>query len=429
MQEEQRDPLLVAVHDEAGALVGAVVVDDARHVHRPGGSGLAAGHRPLGQLPLVRDDAAGESADPGVPADDAAPELAAVFVEALRIDDAGEQVAHVVLAAGPAPEDLEEVAPGSGRFAGGDGRRRLASSALDRGHQPADAIERGRIVGLAEVDRPGDLRVHERAAELLARDLLPDRGLHERRPGEIEPASLGHHKRVAEDRQVSAARDAVAHDRGELRDPLRRDHRVVAEDATEVVGVGKDVLLQRQVDARAVDEVDQRHLRPLGDRLSADDLLAGHRKERAGLHGGVVGDDHRGPSLDRAQGGHDARGRGPAVLAVHPVGGEEPAFEPGRSGVEQVFEAFPGGEASVPVLPLDALGATALLESGGLLEQVRPGLGKGRGGEIDGRPGLAHERARILPPRHRVRRAPPQPTSRSRSDPGREGWTASFARL
>ena len=120
---------------------------------------------------------------------------------------------------------------------------------------------------------------------------------------------------------------------------------------------------------------------------------------------------------------------GPAVLAVHPVGGEEPAFEPGRSGVEQVFEAFPGGEASVPVLPLDALGATALLESGGLLEQVRPGLGKGRGGEIDGRPGLAHERARILPPRHRVRRAPPQPTSRSRSDPGREGWTASFARL
>ncbi len=271
--------------------------------------------------------------------------------------------------------------------------------------------------------------MHERTAELLARDLLPDRGLHERRPGEVEPASLGHHERVAEDRQIAAARDAVAHDRGELRDALRRDHRVVAEDAAEVVGVGEDVLLQRQVHPRAVDQIDQRHPRPLGDRLRTDDLLAGHREERAGLHRGVVGDDHRGPSLDRAQGGHHACGRGPAVLAVHPVGGEDPAFEPRRSGVEQAVEAFPGGEATVPVLPLDPLGATALLESGDLFEQVPSGLGEGRGGEIDGRPGLAHGRARIPPPRHRIRRAAPQRTAGRRFEPGREGGTASFAGL
>ena len=247
--------------------------------------------------------------------------------------------------------------------------------------------------------------MHESAAELLARDLLPDRGLHERRSREVEPAAFGHHERVAEDRQVAAARDAVAHDRRELRDPLRRDHRVVAEDATEVVGVREDVFLQRQVDPRAVDQIDQRHPRPLGDRLGADDLLAGHREERARLHRGVVGDDHRRAAFDGAEGGHHARRRRAAVLAVHPVGGEEAALESGGPRIEQEVEPFPGGEPAVTVLPLDALRAAALLESGDLLKQVRASLGEGRGGKVDGRPGLAlaHGRARIPPPSPRIR--------------------------
>jgi hypothetical protein len=73
--------LLVAVHDEARGLVGRVVVDDARHVHAGRWPRLAAGHLLLGELLLVGDDAAGESADAGVGADERAAVLAAVLVD------------------------------------------------------------------------------------------------------------------------------------------------------------------------------------------------------------------------------------------------------------------------------------------------------------------------------------------------------------
>ena len=85
-----------------------------------------------------------------------------------------------------------------------------------------------------------------------------------------------------------------------LRDALRREDGVVAEDPAEVVLVGEDLVLHRQEDARRVDEVDQRQA-VLGRRsLGAEDLLDRHREERAGLHGGVVGDDHDPPAGDRA---------------------------------------------------------------------------------------------------------------------------------
>ena len=62
--------------------------------------------------------------------------------------------------------------------------------------------------------------VHGCAAEVFVGDVLPDGGFDQRWPGEVEPGALGHEEGVAEDGEVPAARDAVAHDRGDLRDAV-----------------------------------------------------------------------------------------------------------------------------------------------------------------------------------------------------------------
>ena len=159
------------------------------------------------------------------------------------------------------------------------------------------------------------------------RDLLADRRLHQRGPGQVEAGALGHQHRVAEDRQIGAARDAVAHDRRELRDPPRREHGVVAEDPAEVVDVGEDLVLHRQEDARRIDEVDQRQAVLAGDLLGAEDLLDRHREAGARLDRGVVGDDHHATAVDRADRRDDPARRRPAPLLVHLVGGPQAQLE------------------------------------------------------------------------------------------------------
>ena len=165
--------------------------------------------------------------------------------------------------------------------------------------------------------------MHLCAAEFFIGDFLPDRGFDQGLAGQVQARALGHEQRVAEDGQVSAARHAETHDRGDLGDAFRRDHRVVAEDPAEVVGVGEDIFLQRQEDARGVDEVDERQPRHHRDLLGADDLLAGHREEGTRFHRRIVGDDHAAAALHQADAGDHARRGGAAVLTVHAEGGPE----------------------------------------------------------------------------------------------------------
>jgi len=99
------------------------------------------------------------------------------------------------------------------------------------------------VVRLFEIDRARDLRVHGRAAQLFGRILLSDCRLHQRGSGEEESAALGHQYSVGHHRQIRAARDAHAHDRGDLRNAHRRHDRIVAKDAAKIVLVGKDIFL------------------------------------------------------------------------------------------------------------------------------------------------------------------------------------------
>ena len=160
--------------------------------------------------------------------------------------------------------------------------------------------------------------MHGRAAQFLGGDLLADGRLHQRRAGEEQPAAFGHQHVIAHHRQVAAAGHALAHDGRDLRNAHRRHHRVVAEDAAEVVGVGKDLFLQRQEHAGGIHQVDRRHAILDGDVLRADHLLAVIGKERAGLHGGVVGDDHHQPAVDARQPGDHAGGGRPPHSSYMP---------------------------------------------------------------------------------------------------------------
>ena len=169
--------------------------------------------------------------------------------------------------------------------------------------QRADAPQAGVVVRLAKIDRAADLRVHLRAAQFFGGSFLADGGLHQRGPGEKKAAAFGHQDVVAHHRQIRAARDAHAHDRGDLRNAHGAHHRVVAEDAAEIVGIGEDVFLQRKKNAGGIDQVNRGDAIFDGDVLRANHFLRGHREERAGFHGGVVGDDHH------AAAGNVARGR------------------------------------------------------------------------------------------------------------------------
>ena len=74
--------------------------------------------------------------------------------------------------------------------------------------------------------------------------------------------------------------------------PSRRHLRLVEEDAAEMVAVGKDLGLVRQVGAAAIDQIDAGQPVLLRDLLRAQMLLHRHREIGAALHRGVVGDDH-----------------------------------------------------------------------------------------------------------------------------------------
>ena len=63
--------------------------------------------------------------------------------------------------------------------------------------------------------------MHGRPTEFLAFDLLTNGSLDEGGPCEVQPAAFGHEQRVAQYGKIAASRHAVAHDRGDLHDPVR----------------------------------------------------------------------------------------------------------------------------------------------------------------------------------------------------------------
>ena len=231
------------------------------------------------------------------------------------------------------------------------------------GNQAAQALEALRIIRLAEVDGAAEPGMHGGAAQFLVADRLADGGLHQGGSRQVEAAPLGHEQLVAQYRQVAATRHAIAHDGRKLRDARRGNHRIVTENPAEVVFVGENLVLERQEDARAVHQVDQRQPIVQRDALGTEDLLARKGEKRSGLDRGVVGDNHDAPPGNTADAGDDAGGRCPAPLLIHPPGCPEAQLEACCSGIEQLRDALTGRETPLLVLAGDCLAAASVHQS------------------------------------------------------------------
>src|SRR5690349_2979139 len=181
------------------------------------------------------------------------------------------------------------------------------------------------------VDDAALLRVEVAAAQIFGADLLAGRRLHERWATEEDRALIADdHALIAHRGDVGAARGAAAHHAGDLGYALRAHLRLIEEDAAEMVAVGEDLGLVRQVRAAAVDEIDARQTVLLGDLLCAEMLLDRHRIISATLHRRVVADDHHLPARYAADTGDHARAG--YLALVHVAGGELADLEERRAG-------------------------------------------------------------------------------------------------
>ncbi len=192
------------------------------------------------------------------------------------------------------------------------------------------------------------------------------------------PLLLDDHHLVAHRGHVGPARRARAEHERDLGNAGRRHARLVEEDAPEVLAVGKHVGLERQERAAGVDEVDAGQAVLERDLLGAEVLLDGDRVVGTALHGGVVGDDHRRPAVDRADPGEHAGARRAAL--VHAVGRERRQLEERRAGIEEPVDALTGGELAA----LGVLGARrgSAAGAGGLEVAAQLVDGRAHGGGV-----------------------------------------------
>src|SRR6201999_1438280 len=114
VQENQRDAVLVAVHDEACGLFGGFSVDDAAELD----AFLIGTARKRGDvLFLIGDDADGPAANARVSAQNGLAVFGAVFLELAGVDDTGDDFAHVILLAGIVGKGAIDFACGIKRLA------------------------------------------------------------------------------------------------------------------------------------------------------------------------------------------------------------------------------------------------------------------------------------------------------------------------
>ena len=271
LQEQERDAALRAQLDEVRALLRRLREQDA----------------------VVGDDADRIAVDAREARDERRAVARLELVQRRRVDDARDDLAHVVRLARVVGDDAVDLL-------------RVVERRLRRLHVDADRlhavqvrddapreVQRVRVVLGQVVGHAGDPRVHVAAAQLLGGHDLADRRLHERRAAEEDRRLVLHDDRLVRHRgHVGAARRARAHDDGDLRDALRGHRRLVVEDAAEVVAVGEHVVLLGQERAAGIDEVDARQAVLQRDLLRAQVLLHRQRVVRAALHRRVVGDDH-----------------------------------------------------------------------------------------------------------------------------------------
>ncbi len=278
----------------------------------------------------------------------------------MRAHDARDDFAHVVLLGRVGGEDAVDFLARMRRLDGSLVAERGGRPVPHLIHQLTDAVNAGIVVGLAEVHRPADLRMHFRAAKLFGGNLLSDGGLHQRRTGEKQTGALGHQDVIAHHRKIGPSGNTHSHDGGDLRNSHGAHHRVIPEDAAKIVRVGEDVFLQGQEHARGVHQIDRRDAVFDGDVLRADDFLRRHGEKRAGFYRGVVGDDHHQPVANAGQPRERPRCGCAAPFFVHFIRGINAQFKEVCFRINELGDALARRLPPFLMLRFDGLCATAL---------------------------------------------------------------------
>ncbi len=222
LQEQQRNAALAAQLDEVRALDRTVRKQDA----------------------VVRKNAYRHAVQMRKAAHQRGAEAGLELVELGTIHDAGDDLADVEGLARIGGNAAVQLAGRIQRLAR---RTQIHRRALGRAQARDDAasdVERMRIVARQMVGHARQPGVNVAAAQIFGAHLLASGGLHQRRAAEEDGALIGDDDRlVAHGRHVGAARGARAHDHRDLRNALGAQRRLVVENATEVVAVGKHLVL------------------------------------------------------------------------------------------------------------------------------------------------------------------------------------------
>ena len=254
---------------------------------------------------LLRDDADTAPAEPREAGEDVRRPARLDLEERAVVDDALDDLVHVVRLArvvgddrDPAPRPADRPDRSSGPrgasprlFCGRCARIRRAN------------VERLRLVVRREVRDAAARRVRRRAAERLRVDVLVGHGLHDVGSGHEHVArALDHDREVGDRRRVHRAAGTRAHDHRQLRHDARRQR--VAQEDVGVAAERHDALLDPG--ATRVVEPDDRRADLHRQVHDLADLLRVRLGQRSAEHREVLAEDEHEPAVDRAVPGDDA---------------------------------------------------------------------------------------------------------------------------
>ena len=357
VQKDERDQILIAVHDETRSLFRGLGVNNAPEL-----DALVAFVIGLLRVKfLIRHDPYREASNARVAAKHGLAVFGLVFVKAAFVDNPRDDFLHVI-------RTRRRSIIGAIDFFGRHCRihrllaipKRLAPI-TPLFNQRTNAAKARLVIGFAEIHRPADGRVHGGPTEFFRRNFLPDRCLYQRRSSQKQAAAIRHQHVIAHHRQISAPSHTHAHDGGDLRNTHGRHDSVVAKNTPKIVSIGKNIFLQRKKNASRIDEINGRNAILNGNILRPNYFFRRHRKKRASLYRGVVHDEHHHPGLDARQSRNHSRRRRATPFLIHFVRRVEAKFEE-RSGVGQQVYPLAGRQPRFRMLIFDRLRPPALAD-------------------------------------------------------------------
>ena len=219
---------------------------------------------------IVRDDADRVTVNPGESGDQRRTVFGLELCERTAVDDAADDLVHVVGHPGVDRNDVVQLALVRGRIHRGPhiprGRRPRSQGGDDPAHDP----QRIPIVCGQVVDDAGGPGVQVSPAEFLGGDLLAGGGFHQWRTAEEDRALIADDDGLVAHRgNVGTTGGAGSQHRRDLRNARGAEPGLVVEDPAEVLPVGEHLVLLGQESPTRVHQIDARKPVLAGDLLGA----------------------------------------------------------------------------------------------------------------------------------------------------------------